>query len=224
MKYFFVLTVLFFPFISQAQQQNNESSPKSLFIGANALALGFDLEYNKEPKGGNIQPYGSINIGYKLKPKLRLQAGIWYGTDNRDFESVYVEAEDKLIYYHDISRTRGIGVPITVDYVLLYPLKRLQFYATVVLTPIYSSTRVEKTEQKDGVLKVNYNEKASGFNTYLTGGFGLSYPLGRRLDTYFNYHIISRNFNRGLRPRDEYPYQGSLVLGLNYNFNQKREE
>lgn len=85
------------------------------------------------------------------------------------------------------------------------------------LTPMYSKTKAEELETIDGVTKINYSEQTSGLNVYITGGFGLSYPISRRLNTYLNYHFINRSFNKGLRPRDEYPYQGSLALGINFN-------
>lgn len=197
---------------------------RPFYIGINGLAIGYDLEYKNEPKGGNIQPYTSIYFGYNITKRIRIQAGVWYGTDSRDFGSVYVESADKLIYYSDISKTKGVGVPITADLVLFYPFKKLQFYGTAMLTPMYSTTLAEKSETRDGVKTITYREKTSGINTYLTGGLGIKYPVSKRFDTYFNYYVISRNFNRGLRPRDEYPYPGSLALGFNYNLNLKREK
>lgn len=74
----------------------NDTTGGRFFVGVNALAIGFDLDYRKEPKGGNIQPYASVNLGYNVNSKLRLQAGLWYGTDNRSFESIYVESNDRL--------------------------------------------------------------------------------------------------------------------------------
>ncbi|WP_162428023.1 hypothetical protein [Pontibacter pudoricolor] len=224
-KTLILLVTLFIHFQSIGQSQSNEDeSYKPLYIGINGLAVGFDLKYKEEPKGANIQPYTSLYFGYKLSNKLRIQAGVWYGTDSRDFGSVYVESEDKLIYYDDISRTKGVGIPITVDYVLFYPLKKLQFYGTAMLTPMYSKTFAEKSETRDGDKTITYSAEASGINTFITAGFGIAYPISQRFDTYLNYYLISRNFNKGLQPRDQYPYQGSLALGINYNFNLKRNK
>lgn len=212
-------------FQSRGQSQLNEvNAHKPLYFGINGLAIGFDLKYKEEPKGANIQPYASLYFGYKPNDKLRIQAGVWYGTDNRDFGSVYVESADKLIYYYDISRTKGVGIPITVDYVLFYPLKKLQFYGTAMLTPMYSTTFAEKSETRDGIKTITYSAEASGINTFITAGFGVAYPISKRFDTYLNYYLISRNFNKGLQPRDQYPYPGSLALGLNYNFNLKLDK
>ncbi|MCC9136645.1 hypothetical protein ACFSKU_07550 [Pontibacter silvestris] len=128
-----------------------------------------------------------------------------------------------FVYNNDITRTEGWGVPVTFDYVLLYPFRRVQFYGTVMLTPMFSKTEQEKSQLRDGVTTISYSAKTSGINTYLTAGFGLGYSISKRFDAYANYHLISRNFNRDLRPRDEYPYPGSLFVGLNYRLKAKPE-
>ncbi|OKL40742.1 hypothetical protein [Pontibacter flavimaris] len=83
---------------------------------------------------------------------------------------------------------------------------------------------MQKTTRRDEVTTVTYDEKASGFNAYLTGGFGIGYPITKSLDAYFNYYMISRSINDGLRRKDKYPYPGSLAIGLNYNLSLKREK
>jgi hypothetical protein len=216
----FLICVILLSFIvntSIAQYKvPNDSTNSRFFVGVTAFAIGFDLDYAKEPKGGNIHPYASLNLGYKVNSRLRLQAGIWYGSHNRNNESTYVESEDRLIHFSNTTKTRGIGVPITADYIIFYPIKRLQFYGTAMLTPMYSITKDEKFETADGITKVNYSEKTSGLNAYITGGFGFAYPISQRLDAYTSLHVISRSFRKGLRPRDEYPYDGSFAIGLNY--------
>ncbi|NDK54760.1 outer membrane beta-barrel protein [Pontibacter fetidus] len=225
MKALFLSLTLSLSSLAAVAQPNLDSTlEKKLYVGINGLAIGFDLKYSEEPKGANIQPYTSIYFGFKPNEKLRMQVGAWYGTDNRNFGSVYVESEDKLIYYDDISKTKGVGIPITADYVLFYPLKKLQFYGTATLTPMYSTTYAEKSKTQDGIKTITYSAEASGINTFITAGFGIAYPISKRFDTYLNYYLISRNFNKDLQPRDQYPYQGSLALGLNYNFNLKREK
>lgn len=221
---FSILTLSTLAAVAQVKTDTAVQNRKPFYIGINGLAIGYDLDYNSEPKGGNIQPYASLYFGHNISKRLRIQAGAWYSTDNRDFGSIYVESADKLIYYGDISRTKGVGMPITVDYVLFYPLKKLQFYGTATLTPMYSTTFAEKSETREDVKTTTYSEKASGVNTFITAGFGIGYPISKRFDTYLNYYLISRNFNKGLQPRDQYPYQGSLALGLNYNFNLKRKK
>ncbi|TPE42753.1 hypothetical protein [Pontibacter mangrovi] len=226
MKTLFLSLMLLTSFAAKAQLvvYKDTARAKQLYIGANALVIGYDLKYSQQPKGGNIQPYASMYMGYKLNKRVRLQTGIWYGTDNQDWSYTYVESEDNLIHYNETSKTRGVGVPITMEYMLFYPLKRLQFYGTGMFTPMYSTTQAAKTEQEGGIETVIYNEKTSGLNAYLTGGFGLGYNINSRLDAYFNYYMISRSFRRKLAPRDEYPYPGSLAIGLNYNLNLKREK
>ncbi len=201
-----------------AQHFSNEeqSVDKKLYVGVAATTMGYNLKYKKEPKGGDIYTYGVLNLGYKLGKRARLQVGLSYGSAEIDHSYVYVESEGNHIYHEEVARTHGVAVPITVEYILFYPFRKLQFYGTSMLTPIYSTTRLEKTKQQNGVASIDYNEKASGFNTYLTAGFGIGYPISKRLDGYFNYYVISRNFNNGLRKKDEYPYPGSLMLGVNF--------
>ncbi|WP_266203698.1 hypothetical protein [Pontibacter kalidii] len=197
---------------------------KQLYIGVTATTMGYNLKYKQEPKGGDIHTYGVLHVGFKLSPRTRVQAGFSYGTAEIDHSYIYVEAEDRLIYYDEVARTRGVAMPITVEYRLFYPFRKLQFYATGMFTPIYSTTRLQKTESRDEVTTITYDENASGFNAYLTAGFGIGYPVTKRLDAYFNYYMISRSINNGLRRKDEYPYPGSLAIGLNYNLNLKREK
>ncbi len=209
----------------QAQPTAKDTTEaKRFYIGATATTMGYNVKYREEPKGGDIHTRGVLNMGYRLSKRARVQVGVSYGTANTYNDVVYVEAEDKLIFYDEVSRSRGIAVPITGEYILLYPFRRLQLYGTAMLTPVYSTTRVKKTERREEESTVTYDEQASGFSASLSAGFGLGYPVSKRLDAYFNYYMISRDFHRNLRRRDEYPYPGSLAIGLNYNFNLKREK
>lgn len=221
MKTIILSLLLLTSFAAKAQlvTPKDTAKAKQLYIGVTATTMGYNLKYKNEPKGGDIHTYGVLHVGYKLNNRARVQAGFSYGTAKIDHSYVYVEAADKLIYYDEVARTRGVAMPITVEYILFYPFRRLQFYGTGMFTPIYSTTRLEKTERRNEVTTVTYNEKASGFNAYLTAGFGIGYPVSRRLGVYFNYYMISRSFNNGLRKKDEHPYPGSLAIGLNYNFN-----
>lgn len=221
--YLFIVLLLGASTCATAQNSAlKDTTNDRLFIGINATTIGYNLEYKHEPKGGDIRTYSSINIGIKLNKRARVQIGASYGTDNTDHSDIYVESPSKLVYLNDISRTWGVAMPIMFDYILLHPLKRLQLYGTIMITPIYSTTRHEKSEERDGIATNTFSAKTSGINTYLTAGFGLSYPIGNRFDAYANYYMISRNFNRGLRSKDGYPCPGSITLGLNYNLNLKR--
>ena len=220
----FILSLLVFATAAQINPDTTAQNYKPFYLGIKATTIGYNLKYKGEPKGGDIQTYGSVNVGYKLNKRARVQLSLSYGTDKTDRGEIYVEADDKLIYYNDIARTRGISVPISFDYTVLYPFRRVELYGTVMITPILSKTHQEKSESRDGETIVTYDREASGINTYLTLGGGVRYRLNSRFDAYLNYYRFSRNFNSRLARKDEYPYPGSFELGLNYNLNLKREK
>ncbi len=180
-----------------AQQRTApDSTNKKFYVGVGASSIGFNLEYQDEPKSGDFRPVISLHGGYKLNKRVSLQIGFSYGNNTDKYDYVYVEAQDKLIYYSEISQTRAIAIPVTLKYGFLYPFRHLQFYGTTILTPIISSTSLKKTEQREDVTTVTYNTKASGFNAYLTAGFGLNYTISKRLDMYGELHLLHRSFNR----------------------------
>ena len=218
------LTLALISLNAVAQVTPDSTSAKKLFIGIKATTIGYNLKYKHEPYRGDIQTYGAINFGYKLSKRARVQLGFSYGTDKIDHSVIYVETEDKLVYYDDVARTRGISFPISLDYTIFYPFKRVELYGTVMVTPIISKTHQVKSERREEITTDTYDEKTSGMNTYLTLGGGVRYKLNDRFDAYFNYYRYSRNFNTNLARKDEYPYPGSLALGLNYNFNLKRDK
>jgi len=220
----FILCLSALTTIAQQNILEDTATTNKLFVGIKATTIGHNLRYKNEPYSGDIQTYGSVNLGYKLSKRAQVQIGFSYGTKKIDRSEIYVEAEDKLIYYNDVALTRGISFPISLDYTILYPFKRVELYGTVMVTPIISKTHQVKSERREDVTTVTYGEKTSGINTYLTLGGGVRYKFNPRFDAYFNYYRYSRNFNTNLARKDEYPYPGSLELGLNYNFNLKRDK
>ncbi|ARS37119.1 hypothetical protein CA264_17705 [Pontibacter actiniarum] len=186
--------------------------------------MGYNLQYKGEPRGGDIYTYGVLNVGYWLNKRARVQVGITYGGAKFNNETTLVEAEDRLVHYEEISNTKGVAAPLVLDYVLLYPFRRLQLYGTAMFTPIFSVTNHKTLERREDITTVTSKSKASGINAYITAGFGLCIPISTKLDLYGNYYFLSRSFNRRLRRKDEYPYPGSLALGLDYNFTLKRKK
>lgn len=214
-----ILLLLLLSFTSMAQQADTANTTGSrYFVGVGASTIGYNLEYKHEPKGGDSRPIATVYVGYKLNRRASVQIGFSYAGNRSNNEYIYVEAQDKLIYHSEISHTRAVAIPVTFKYGIFYPFRRLQFYGTAFITPIISTTSLKKTERRDDVTTLTYNAKASGFNAYLTAGLGLNYSISKRLDGYGEIHLLNRSFNRGLAKKDEYPYPGSLAIGLNYNF------
>lgn len=215
---FFIFFTLF-SFNSRAQKYavpDTTSKAKKLYVGVIASTVGYNLKYVHEPKGGDLRPVVTPYLKYKLNKRFSAQVGISYDNYKFDVEQIYVESPEKLVYLRDFNHTRGVAMPITVNYTLLYPFRKLELYGTAMLTPILSTSRAEKSERTDEFTTVTYSAKTSGINTYITLGIGFGYPLSSRFDIYGNYYRLNRNFNNKLRPKDEYPYPGSLAIGLNY--------
>ena len=206
------------PSLSQAQHYTvPDTLSKKLFIGVIASTVGYNLKYAHEPKGGDLRPVVTPYLKYKLSKRMSAQIGFSYDSFKFDVEHIYVEAPDKLVYLRDYNHTRGVAMPITVNYTLLYPFRKLELYGTAMITPIFSTSSAEKSERRDEVTTITYSAKTSGMNTYLTAGIGFGYPLSNRFDIYGNYYRFNRNFNNKLRPKDNYPYPGSLAIGINYS-------
>ncbi|MFD2246636.1 outer membrane beta-barrel protein [Pontibacter ruber] len=211
----FILLLLSF-FVQAQKHATPDTASKKLFVGVIASTVGYNLKYAHEPKGGDLRPAVTPYLKYKFSKRLSAQVGVSYDSYKFDVEQIYVESPEKLIYLREYNHTRGVAMPVTVNYTLLYPFRKLELYGTAMVTPIFSTSKSEKSERTEEVTTVTYSAKTSGINTFLTLGIGLAYPLSDRFDMYGNYYRLNRNFNNRLRPKDEYPYPGSLAIGINY--------
>jgi hypothetical protein len=101
---------------------------------------------------------------------------------------------------------------LTFRYNLIGVNRRLQFYATASLVPVYGTTKQEKTERLGNAQTTTFAAKESGLNVFVTAGLGTTYQISDRLEGFGEAILLNRNLrNPGFRMKTI-----SFGVGLNY--------
>lgn len=227
MKY--LLPSLFFLLSASAvvaQQPAEDSADEGkLYIGAGLTNLGYHIYYD-EPKSSGAIRSGyfhpiSLNFGYKVNERIRVQVGLAYGwsKDSREWSP---GSTDTLLY-EDYSRTRVVAVSVSGQLVLFEAFRRFPIYGFATLMPAFGSTQAKRTETRHGLVTTTEG-KDRGMNVFATAGLGFNYKISNRFTGYLEYLFFKTN----LTGKNSYHHDWnqfvtklqqiswSLALGVNY--------
>ena len=215
-----------FSFAVVAQQPTEDSAGEGkLYIGAGLTNLGYHIYYDEPKSSGSIRsgyfhPI-SLNFGYKVNERIRVQVGLAYGWSKDNGEWSPGSADTLL--YQDYSRTRAVAVPVSGQLVLFKAFRRFPIYGTATLMPAFGSTQAKSTETRHGVI-TSTEGKDRGMNVFATAGLGFNYKISNRFTGYLEYLFFKTNLTgknsfhhdwNQFAPKAEQIYW-SLALGVNY--------
>ncbi|QHL86943.1 outer membrane beta-barrel protein [Nibribacter ruber] len=165
-------------------------------------------------QGGNLRPWTTPHLGYRLSDRLNIEVGVGYRRSVVTSAGIYRKEEDGPSFTDEIRNDiRGWVIPVTLQYTPFNPGKRFQLYGTAKLVTVFGSVHNEYSTSGEGAKTINSEANASGVNTYFVGGLLLKYRINKRIDGYIEGNLIQKNLSVG----DQSPFfhQPTLGIGLN---------
>lgn len=216
------LFLLLCSFAAIAQRPTTSDSTKSkLYLGLELSTVSYSMANHITQVGGMITPVAHLHLGYRLSPRAQVQVGFAYGGAEDNFESIDFKSADSTIYRNFRQSRKGLAIPLTVLFTPFHPARRLNLFATASLIPVIGSVHHRRTETLDGVTRLVYRGDDNGVYWLATAGVVLNYKFSTRLEGYGKANLLYKELKR----ESAYARQAkSVAIGLNYNFNLRREK
>ncbi|NEM96293.1 outer membrane beta-barrel protein [Pontibacter burrus] len=227
MKTLFLFLLLSLSTIAAVAQVNSDSTHKNeqqrrVTIGVNVNTISFHIYYEADKTPGAVRagyfvPV-SLNVGYQLTDRIKLQAGLGLGGDTHEVTEQLQNGE-----HNYRSRTVAFAVSVSGYLTLLNLYKKLPVYGILAIVPAYGVTTTHVTETDDEGSR-NYIIADSGSDVFAIAGLGFNYKVSERIYGNVSYFFYKTNLtgpNSTFYDWD-YGYPGarsfikSLELGMNY--------
>ncbi|WP_439880941.1 hypothetical protein ACSX1A_17550 [Pontibacter sp. MBLB2868] len=147
---------------------------------------------------------------------MNLQIGVGFGRDKESgVSSIYYGRNDTIIYYNRSRDNHGVAVPLLVQYTPFNPDRRLNFYVTASLIPVFGEVNQHESETFEGETKDTYEAHDSGIYVLATAGLVLNYKISQRFEVYGKGNLLYKD----LQGYSYYAERAkSVAVGLNYSF------
>jgi hypothetical protein len=218
----FVFSLSAIATIAQVNTDTTATTQSKLSLGVNLHTMSYHIYYKegKTPgavRAGYFVPV-SVNVGYQLTDRIKLQAGLGAGGDKHQ---VTEQDQDGEQTYE--ARTIAFVMPVSGYLTVVNLYKKLPIYGVFSVVPAYGVTTTDVTETYDSGTR-NYSVKDSGINVFAVAGAGFNYKISERFYgnvSYFFYktNLTGRNsryFDWDYGYPDGRPFLKSLEFGLNY--------
>lgn len=209
----FILSALFCSATAQQRIAPDSTNNKKFYAGVELTTISYIIG-NREA-AGSFSPYIQLNFGYRLSRRTNVQIGLARGGTNENQESIYYKTDDSTIYMNDSWNSRGVAIPLTVQFTPFNPGRRLNFYATASIIPIFGEVNIQHSETYEGETKTTYKAHDSGVYLLATAGIVLNYKISKRLEGYGKANLLYKHLGH----YNDYAKRAkSVAIGLNYNF------
>ncbi len=226
----FILSICSLAVAAQAQYNDSVNiKSRGLYLGVNLNTTSFHIYYegDKLPSAvrtGYFEPI-SVTAAYQLTERLKLQVGVGAGGDKDETELHLQDVKQSFK-----SKTIAFATPVSVYLTFLKIKKKLPVYGVVALVPAYGITTADvKITDDEGTR--SFTVEDSGINVFTIAGVGFNYKISQHFYGNVSYFFYKTNltgpnsfhydWDKGYGGRS---FVKSLELGLNYNFNLKREK
>lgn len=227
MKTLFLFLLLSLSTLAAVAQADSDSTlinkqQGRVTIGVNVNTISFHIYYEADKTPGAVRsgyfvPV-SLNVGYQLTDRIKLQAGLGLGRDTHEVTEQLQNGEQNYR-----SKTVAFAVPVSGYLTFLNLYKKLPVYGVVAIIPAYGVTTTNVTETDDEGSR-SYTIKDSGADVFGIAGLGFNYKVSERFYGKVSYFLYKTNLtgpNSTFYDWD-YGYPGarsfikSLELGINY--------
>ncbi len=226
-----IITIIILGVITSTMAQQNSSSDeetiKKSFIGIGLRLMPYDAIGSPEYQMPALDvPFIQVNYSYRLNNRVVAQIGLGYGMNEASHVGVSRHIDVDSIYmkesYQQIS---AVAMPLSIRWTPFNLSRRLQFYGNASLIPLFRDVKVWANESLNGSASSRtelYNKTISEFTATISAGVFIQYSFSSRWSVYAEADLAHYNLEQ--RHLTTSFSKSSKGIGLNYNFNLKRDK